>query len=283
MPWVKLDDLFSDHPKVMEAGPLAAWLHVCAMCYCGRYLTDGFIPTGQVRKLADVDNAQELASKLVDVGLWENAEGGYQIHDWLEYNPSREQVLREREAAKERMSKLRSGEVRPNNQRSSSSPSPSPSPSPKPETHTRPNSQEETSSPKAPMTPKEKPRPRFPDDSEPAKLVTTLRGLIIGNNPTARAAKMTVRECDNWAEDFERLIRLDGRDPPTIERVMRWAQSDQFWRANILSPKKLREKWDTLWLQMQRPEKQGGNNGKARGSPGEGDADSSLDRFKRFD
>lgn len=92
MPWVKLDDDFSDHRKIMAVGPLAAWMHVCALCYCARLLTDGFIPAAQVRKLADVDDATSLAALLVREGLWQSAEGGYRIHDYLEYNPSREQV-----------------------------------------------------------------------------------------------------------------------------------------------------------------------------------------------
>jgi hypothetical protein len=101
MPWVKLDDQFADHPKIAAAGPLASWLHVCGLCYCARFLTDGFIPNGQIRKLADLDNTVELADKLVEVGIWEKVEGGYQIHDYLEYNPSREQVLATRQARAE--------------------------------------------------------------------------------------------------------------------------------------------------------------------------------------
>jgi len=98
MAWVKIDDQFSDHPKVIEAGPLASWLYVCGLTYCGRYLTDGWIPKGQLRKLADVDNAQELADKLVAVGLWDVVDGGYNVHDFLIYNPSGKQVKAKRDA-----------------------------------------------------------------------------------------------------------------------------------------------------------------------------------------
>lgn len=107
MPWLKLDDQFCDHPKIIEAGPLAGWLHVCGMLYCARLLTDGFIPAGQVRKLADVDNAGALADTLVEVGLWDRVDGGFQVHDYLEYNPSREKVLAERDANKQRQERYR--------------------------------------------------------------------------------------------------------------------------------------------------------------------------------
>lgn len=94
---MKLDDAFADHPKVMAAGPLASWLHVCALLYCSRLLTDGYIPIAQVRKLADIDGAIDLADRLVEVGLWDRADDGYQVHDYLDYNPSREDTLRRRE------------------------------------------------------------------------------------------------------------------------------------------------------------------------------------------
>lgn len=79
MAWVKLDDQFADHPKVIQAGPLAGWLYICGLTYCSRLLTDGFIPSGQVRRLADLKNADALAQRLVQVGLWEACEGGFRV------------------------------------------------------------------------------------------------------------------------------------------------------------------------------------------------------------
>jgi hypothetical protein len=93
MAWVKLDDQFADHPKVLQAGPLAGWLYICGLTYCSRLLTDGFIPSGQVRRLADLKNPDALAKRLVDAGLWESCEGGFRIHDYLEYQPTKERVL----------------------------------------------------------------------------------------------------------------------------------------------------------------------------------------------
>jgi general stress protein YciG len=122
--WVKIDDHFAEHPKIATAGPLAGWLHVCALCYCNRHLTDGFIPARIVGTLADFtginDEAngeakpKQLASTLLHVGLWEEADGGYRIHDYLEYNPSRDEVLatREKRADAGRIGGKRSGTAR---------------------------------------------------------------------------------------------------------------------------------------------------------------------------
>lgn len=54
----------------------------------------------------------------------------------------------------------------------------------------------------------------------------------------------------NWSSDIEKIARLDGRGYDDIERVLRWAKADGFWRPNIMSGKKLREKFPTLYAQM---------------------------------
>jgi hypothetical protein len=96
MPWVRLDDQFPDHPKVVAAGPLAGWLFVCGLAYCARQLTDGFIPSAQVARLVSESAASKLTASLVKAGLWEETEGGYVVHDYLEYNPSKEKTLAKR-------------------------------------------------------------------------------------------------------------------------------------------------------------------------------------------
>ena len=54
-----------------------------------------------------------------------------------------------------------------------------------------------------------------------------------------------------WALDIERLIKLDHRSTEEIKTVIEFAQSNRFWKSNILSAKKLREKYTTLLLQSQ--------------------------------
>lgn len=105
--WAKVDDAFPDHPKVVAAGPLAGWLFVTGLCYCGKYLTDGFIPAAQVKRLADVDDPDGLAQRLVEVGLWEPVDGGFRVHDYLDWNPSAAKVKVEREANARRQAEWR--------------------------------------------------------------------------------------------------------------------------------------------------------------------------------
>lgn len=52
-----------------------------------------------------------------------------------------------------------------------------------------------------------------------------------------------------WANDIRLMRELDGRSHREICELFKWASRDAFWCSNILSPKKLRAKWDTLSLQ----------------------------------
>lgn len=101
MTWVRIDDQLPDHPKLARISarivPHAGWLHVCALCYCSRHLTDGFVPDGIIPRLVTFGTQQSLAA-LQESGLWERTDGGYLLHDYLEYQPSREQVQAQRAA-----------------------------------------------------------------------------------------------------------------------------------------------------------------------------------------
>jgi hypothetical protein len=72
-------------------------------------------------------------------------------------------------------------------------------------------------------------------------------GLILDNNPTAKAPNF-----QSWAEDVRLMRERDHRKLPDVCELFRWAQADDFWCGNILSPAKLREKWDQLTIQRQR-------------------------------
>lgn len=128
MSWFKLDDQFPNHPKVRKAGTDAAWLFVAGGCYCAQYLTDGMIPKEVVASLTSLGRPKVAAAALVGVGLWIDRGTEYEVHDYLAYNPTREKVLSEREAASNRRKKgaRRSADVRATDGGRSDAPSPSP-------------------------------------------------------------------------------------------------------------------------------------------------------------
>ncbi|MEE8669264.1 MAG: replication protein [Heyndrickxia coagulans] len=54
-----------------------------------------------------------------------------------------------------------------------------------------------------------------------------------------------------WADDFRKLIELDGVDKRLAKDVMDWVTQDPFWRTNVLSATKLRQKFGELAIKMQ--------------------------------
>lgn len=107
MTWVKLDDTFADHPKVVAAGDAAAWLYVCGLLYCSRHLTDGFIPHEALDRLNSQRGKPKLAARLIEVVLWHEADGGWTVHDYLGRQSSKETVEKKRADTRERVRKHR--------------------------------------------------------------------------------------------------------------------------------------------------------------------------------
>lgn len=85
MAWALLDDNFPNHPKAVEAGPLAAYLFVCGLCYCRRFHTDGFIPRKALPMLGVSGNPRRMVDRLIDVGMWHLDGDGWRINGYEEF------------------------------------------------------------------------------------------------------------------------------------------------------------------------------------------------------
>ena len=100
MSWVKIDDGFVEHPKVDALSDRAFRLHVAALCYCSRNLTDGLLSPKAVKVLAAIVSAPRVARNIIELvgaGLWvANGDDSYRIHAYLEHNPDAEEVKRKR-------------------------------------------------------------------------------------------------------------------------------------------------------------------------------------------
>lgn len=83
---------------------------------------------------------------------------------------------------------------------------------------------------------------------------------IKGNNPKQKEPNF-----DSWANDFRLMREKDDRELQEIKDVIDWCQADPFWQGNILSAKKLREKFDQLTIQMN-SKKGAKNNAESSGS-----------------
>lgn len=154
MGWVRISDDFYDHHKLYGVTVLGDALWIRGLAFCNRNLTNGFIPKRAVKGLIDLTGLSvslgenvgrdalpdDAVTELVDAGLWhepghdcescdEVPRGQFLVHDYLEYQPSREKVLAERERDRGRKtSKSNSGRIPAGKVSESERPQPQPQP-----------------------------------------------------------------------------------------------------------------------------------------------------------
>ena len=104
MGWVRIESAVFAHPKLGRVPKATRWVWVAGIAYANEHLTDGLVPVEQLRT---IDANAKDARLLVAAGLWEPVDGGWQIHDYGQYQASRAEVQAGRAAARARMSRLR--------------------------------------------------------------------------------------------------------------------------------------------------------------------------------
>jgi hypothetical protein len=128
MGWIRLDDTHQDHPKLVEAGPMAELLDVRAICYSARLELDGRVPSAALVQLGrGIPRVRVHVQRLVKVGRWRVASrrdggDGWVINGFLDQQPSKAEREAERASARERQRAYRArgnGEVRAKSRRES--------------------------------------------------------------------------------------------------------------------------------------------------------------------
>lgn len=108
MPWVRFDDQFPINRKVDGLSDAAFRLHVSAIFWCARNLTDGLVPEEDLGIVcARVRTPERFATELVRRNLWIVVDGGWEINDYLEFQPSKQKVNEERRKNAERQTRYR--------------------------------------------------------------------------------------------------------------------------------------------------------------------------------
>lgn len=109
MSWANLDDAFPKHPKALPLSDAAFRLHVSGICHAAQYELDGVLHAEAVPLLVPRYKRATL-EELLRRGTWHDIGQGcgtdycrlgvpesYVIHDYLQWNRSREQIEAERE------------------------------------------------------------------------------------------------------------------------------------------------------------------------------------------
>ena len=217
---------YFQNPKVaplVETNPRAVILHLQAIAYSAQHLTDGLAPKRLVMNLAGVEPCSKQCGEqcieqcdlqcTIENGLLYVAdERTIGVHDYLEHQRSSADAKKASDKGK------RAADARWSDA-SSNAPSIASS-----------------------NAKRERKNSLVADATRPDVdgLCSLLADLIEGNG----SKKPTITKA--WRDSARLMLDRDGRDATQAEWLIRWSQKDEFWRTNILSMPKFREKYDQL-------------------------------------
>lgn len=228
--FITLHDGMPEHPKIAPLSDAAFRALIELWCYCSRTLSDGLVPDAIVRRYTTPKSRRELAAR----GLAVETGEGIDMHDYLEHQRSRAEVedLREkRRAAGSKGGKAKATRVAGATASATADSQPAGSKSvPESETESGTN---------------------VPDESraDVEALCDHLADRIAGNG----SKRPTITK--GWRDAARLMLDRDDRTAEQVHAAIDWSQDDDFWRSNILSMPKLREKYDQLRLQAQRQDR----------------------------
>lgn len=261
----RLSTSFRTHPKRVKLqrrmGPVGVLAFIDLILFAAESRTSGTL-TGMTAEDVAIaarweGDTEQFISALLDLRFLDRSDDGeMSMHDWSEHNPfasgsgERKLIARSNahagwlkrkgidcakktcELCKFRRSAMRLRE-------NGNAPTPS---------HLSPLTSLKEEESKTSLSDVPSDEQKYSDASIPLRLAKLLLNEIRGNDPNYKEPNL-----QKWAESFDRLVRIDKRDPKEIAKLVRWCQRDEFWRANILSASKFREKFGALKLKAEKP------------------------------
>lgn len=248
--FAKFDVGYLDNPKmadVLDSSLHAICMHFASVLHCSQHLTDGLVaPKAMQRK---VGGSEEDIQILLDAGLWHGPdhdcgacweacptipENRVYVHDFLEHNRDAAQAKRVSEkrskVAKEGWEKRRA------------------------EANGDANSMQNALQ-NEPVCNAEREREKERDEeakaSSPENVRPDIEGVIQGFSDLLKANDVKHKPGQSWRTAARLLIDKDGYTPEQIMYVARFATTDEFWKSNILSIPKLRDKFESLKIKAQ--------------------------------
>lgn len=221
--YFKVDIGYLSNPKIaelMDETPRAVLLHLQCIAYSAQHLTDGVVPMRLAMRLAC--SAQSDLDACINAGLLRKVNATHiEVHDYLLHQRSAASVKGQSEKAKHAAQarwEAEKGDASGNADRM----------------HDAMQREEREERETISAIAEER------DDVE--RLCARLADRVAANgvkrpNPNKQ-----------WRDAARLLMDKDGHTEAQVAWVIDWATSDDFWRTNILSMPKLREKFDQLVL-----------------------------------
>ena len=244
--WFKVDDGFHSSRKLMQIPRSlrieAAGLWVISGSWSAQEELDGLVPDFMLEEWGAKPESIEW---LIKVELWEEYSDGARFANWGEYQPTKAELEENRQKERDRKAAWRAEKARRDAERKANA-------------SQRDTHGTDTSVPaESPLT---RPDPARPDptplevpkgtsSSEIAEAIRPdVKALLDLLDEELEANEVRTLPKRNKANvtAMRLLIDKDKFEPEQVARIIMWCQSNSFWRGNIMSASKLREKFEQL-------------------------------------
>lgn len=225
---------YYDDPAVIAAGPDAELLYLRLLSWCALHPeTDGAVPVEVATSRLGLTDAAARLDALTTHGLVTADATTITVASWVRWNGAWGDITAKSDARKA-AARERKARQRARAAQDASEPAPAPDPTP---TATDDDSVLDA----VIVTP------------EPTNVRRDVESVCyhMANSVCERTGRRP-RITKKWLDSARLMIDRDGRTPDQVHAAIDWVHNSEFWRANILSIPKLREKWDTLKLQAER-------------------------------
>lgn len=91
---------------------------------------------------------------------------------------------------------------------------------------------------------------KYKFDSYQMEFAVWMHNQLLIQNPNFKKPNL-----ESWANTLRLMLEVDKRDPIKVGEVFQWANQDDFWSSNILSPVSLRKQFDKLIVKLNQPQR----------------------------
>lgn len=226
-PYAPLAATYYRDDAILEAGQDAELLFVRCLAFLADSSSDGFITERQMNVVVGMGmkRIDARVASLLEVGLLERVDGGYIVRSWLKWNKTTEEIGKHLKKDRERKAAKKGTD---------SAPIPRGIQTDSSDQITTSHSTTNHSTSLVAET-----------RADVATLCTLLADLIEGNG--SKRPEVT----KGWLDAARLLLDKDERPLEEAVDVMKWCQWDAFWKGNVLSMPKFREKYDQLRLKRE--------------------------------
>lgn len=247
--FAKFDVGYLDNPKmadVLDSSLHAICMHFASVLHCSQHLTDGLVaPKAMQRK---VGGSEADIRILLEAGLWHSTEhdcdacreacpeipeNRVYVHDFLEHNRAADEAKRVSKKRSDAAKARWGADANSNANRMQNALQNEPVCNAEREREKERDEEAKASSASEPERP----------DVE--HVISSFSGLLKANDVKHNKPGKA------WKDAARLLIDKDGYTVEQILYVARYATADEFWKSNILSLPKLREKFEALKIKAQ--------------------------------